>query len=181
MIAGLDTNVLIDTRLLKVEPLLAHILEGEGWTTAFVDGEFGDPLEEATEGGVTRAFPFLKIDPVDARLLPRIERDQIAIMGRDKAAAGGAAGEVSLVHVARTSRRGSIVLSNDTHAARLGMRYGVTVRGTLYVLHRAFLANLLSSETAWDHYRFLQEHERRPPPLTQKQLESYLGTGDSSR
>ncbi len=70
MLAGLDTNVLIDVRLLKIEPLLARVLEGEGWTTVFVDREFGDPLGE-TEGGVARVFPFLEIDPVDARLLPR--------------------------------------------------------------------------------------------------------------
>ena len=71
MLAGLDTNVLIDVRLLRIEPVLARVLEGEGWTTVFVEREFGDPLEE-TEGGVARVFPFLEIDPVDARLLPRI-------------------------------------------------------------------------------------------------------------
>lgn len=180
MIAGLDTNVLIDIRLLKVEPLLARILEGGGWTTAFVAREFGDPLGE-TEGGLAHVFPFLEIDPVDARLLPRMERDQIAIMGREKAATGGAAGETSLVHVARASKRASIVLSNDPHAARLGKRYGVTVRGTLYILHRAFLANLLSLDEAWSQYRWLQEHERRPPPLTQAQLRRYLETGGDPR
>lgn len=89
MLAGLDTNVLIDVRLLKMEPLLARVLGGQGWTTVFVDREFGDPLQE-TGGGVARVFPFLEIDPVDARLLPGIERDQIAIVGRERAAAGGA-------------------------------------------------------------------------------------------
>lgn len=74
MLAGLDTNVLIDVRLLRIEPLLARVLEDEGWTTAFVNEEFDDPLE-GTDGGVARVFPFLEIDPVDARLLPRMERD----------------------------------------------------------------------------------------------------------
>jgi hypothetical protein len=180
VIAGLDTNVLIDARLLKIESLLACVLEGEGWTTVFVAGEFDDPLGE-TEGGVARVFSFLEIDPVDARILPWMERDQIAIMGREKAAAGGAAGEASLVHVARAFRGGSIVLSNDPHAARLGKRYGVTVRGTLYVLHRAFLADLLSLDEAWSQYRWLQEHERRPPLLTQAQLGRYLETGGDPR
>lgn len=46
----------------------------------FVEREFDDPLGE-TEGGVARVFPFLEIDLVDARLLPRIERDQIANHG----------------------------------------------------------------------------------------------------
>ena len=180
MLAGLDTNVLIDVRLLRIEPLLARILEGEGWTTVFVNREFDDPLGE-TEGGVARLFPFLEIDPVDARLLPRIERDQIAIMGREKAAAGGAAGEASLMHVARHSRRGSIVLSNDIHAVRLGERYDVTVRGTLYILHRAFRANLLTSGEAWTQYLLLKNRGRRPPSLTRTQLERYLETGTDPR
>ena len=180
MIAGLDTNVLIDARMLRMECLLAHVLEGEGWTTAFVDSEFGDPLGEM-EGGVAYVFPFLEIDPVDARILPRMERDQIAIMGRGKASAGGAAGEVSLVHVACDCRRGSIVLSNDAHAVGLGKRYGVTVRGTPYVLHRAFQANLLSLEEAWSRYRWLQEHGRRPPPLNRAQLGRYLKNGQNPR
>ena len=84
MLSGLDTNVLIDTRLLGIEPLLARVLDGEGWTTTFVDAEFGDPLEQA-RGGAASLFPFLEFDPVDARLLPQIERDQIAIMGRRRA------------------------------------------------------------------------------------------------
>lgn len=176
MLAGLDTNVLIDVRLLRIESLLARVLEGGGWTTVFVEREFDDPLEE-TEGGVARIYPFLEIDPVDARLLPRIERDQIAIMGRQKAAAGGAAGEASLVHVALASRSGSIVLSNDPHASGLGRRRGVPVRGTLYVMHRAFLAGLLDAEDAWAYYRMLQDHERRPPWLNRQQLDQYLQTG----
>ena len=180
MLAGLDTNVLIDVRLLRIEPLLARVLGGQGWTTAFVDREFGDPLEE-TEGGVARVFPFLEIDPVDARILPRIERDQIAIVGRQRAAAGGAAGEASLMHVASTSRQGSVILSNDTHAVRLGARYDVSVRGTLYVLHRAYRVNLLSSAEAWTKYRSLQNHGRRPPSLTRTQLERYLRTGTDPR
>lgn len=180
MLAGLDTNVLTDVRLLKMEPLLARVLGGQGWTTVFVDREFGDPLQE-TGGGVARVFPFLEIDPVDARLLPGIERDQIAIVGRERAAAGGATGEVSLMHVASTFRQGSVVLSNDTHAVRLGTRYDVPVRGTLYVLHRVYRANLLSSAEAWTKYRSLQDHERRPPSLTRTQLERYLETGTDPR
>lgn len=180
MLAGLDTNVLIDVRLLRIEHLLARILDGEGWTTAFVDREFGDPLEKA-EGGVAPVFPFLDIDPVDARLLPRIERDQIAIMGREKAAAGGAAGETSLIHVTRASRSGSIVLSNDIHAVRLGSRHGVTVRGTLYVLHRAFLASLLPLGEAWARYCQLRDQGRRPPQVSRVQLERYVETGVDPR
>ena len=178
MLAGLDPNVLIDVRLLRIEPVLARVLEGEGWTTVFVEREFGDPQEE-TEGGVARVFPFLEIDPVDARLLPRIERDQIAIMGRQKAAA--AAGEASLVHVALASRSGSIVLSNDPHAVGLGRRRGVTVRGTLYVMHRAFSAGLLDAAEAWTHYRTLRDRERRLPRLSRQQLDRYLQTGMDPR
>jgi hypothetical protein len=176
VLAGLDTNVLIDIRLLRIEPLLARVLEGGGWTTVFVEREFDDPLGE-TEGGVARVFPFLEIDPVDARLLLMIERDQIAIMGHQKAAAGAAVGEASLVHVALASRPGSIVLSNDPHASGLGRRRGVPVRGTLYVMHRAFLAGLLDAGEAWTHYCTLQERERRPPRLSRQQLNRYLETG----
>jgi hypothetical protein len=179
VLVGLGTNVLIDVRFLRIEPVLARVLEGEGWTTVFVEREFGDPLEE-TEGGVARVVPFLEIDPVDARLLPRIERDQIAIMGRQKAAAG-TAGEARLVHVALASRPGSIVLSNDPHAAGLGRRRGVTVRGTLYVMHRAFSAGLLDAEEAWTHYRTLQDRERRLPGLSRQQLDQYLQTGTDPR
>lgn len=176
MLAGLDTNVLIDVRLLGLEPLLARVLDGEGWTTAFVDAEFGDPLER-TAGGAASVFPFLEIDPVDARLLPQIERDQIAIMGRQRAAEGGAAGEASLVHVTRHSRPGSIVLSNDPHSVRLGRRLNVSVRGALYVLHRAFSMGLLSSEGAWTHYRSLQDRDRRPPRLNRSEMDRYLKIG----
>lgn len=176
MMAGLDTNVLIDIRLLSAEPLLADVLDGEGWTTAFVDAEFGDPLERMASGAAS-VFPFLEIDPVDARLLPQIERDQIAIMGRRRAAAGGAAGEASLVHVARHSRPGSIVLSNDPHSVRLGRRYDVSVRGTLYVLHRAFSIGLLSSDEAWTHNRSLQDRDRRPPRMSRSEMDQYLETG----
>jgi hypothetical protein len=84
---------------------------------------------------------------------------------RQKAAAGGAAGEASLVHVALASRPGSIVLSNDPHGVGLGRRSGVTVRGTLYVMHRAFSTSLLDTEEAWMHYRSLQNAERRPSQL----------------
>lgn len=180
MLAGIDTNVLIDVRLLRIEPILARVLEGEGWTTAFVDQEFDDPLE-AIEAGVGRVFPFLEIDPVDARLLPRIERDQIAIVGRRRAALGDAAGESSLVHVAVENRPGSIVLSNDSHAVGLGRRRGVLVRGTLYVIHRAFSAELLNKGQAWGHYRTLQQSDRRPPPLTRAQFDRYLETGADPR
>jgi hypothetical protein len=181
VLAGLDTNVLIDIRLLSMEPILARVLEGEGWTTAFVDREFEDPLEE-TGGGVGRLFPFVEIDRVDARLLPRIERDQIAIVGRQRAAAGGGgAGEASLVHVALTGRPGSIILSNDPHAAGLGRRYGLPVRGTLYLIHRTFVAGLISSEEAWENYEALKSRGRRPPALTRSQLDSSLRTGQDPR
>ncbi|PLS84580.1 MAG: hypothetical protein CYG60_17175 [Actinobacteria bacterium] len=180
MLAGIDTNVLIDVRLLGMEPILARVLEGEGWTTAFVDREFEDPLGE-TGGFVGRLFPFLEIDPVDARLLPRIERDQIAITGRQRAAAGGAAGEASLVHVALMARPGSIILSNDSHAVGLGRRYGLSVRGTLFLMHRAFAAGLTSSEEAWENYEALKSRGRRPPALTSSQLDFYLRTGQDPR
>ena len=180
MLAGLDTNVLIDFRLLGMAPILARVLEGEGWTTVFVDREFEDPLGE-TEGRVGRVFPFLEIDPVDARLLPRIERDQIAIMGRQRAAAGAAGGEASLVHVALTNRSGSIILSNDSHAAGLGRRYDLSVRGTLYVIHRAFVAGLISSMEVWKNHEELTRLGRRPPALARPQLDSYLRTGQDPR
>lgn len=180
MLAGLDTNVLIDVRLLRIEPVLARVLGGEGWTTVFVDGEFGDPLGE-TAGGVSRVFPFVEIDPVDARLLPRIERDQMAIVGPRRAAAGGAAGEASLMHVALASRPGSIVLSNDLHAVNLARRYGLSVRGTLYVIQQAYSAGLLAAEKAWTHYQTLLDLERRPPRLTRQQFDRYLQTGADPR
>lgn len=180
MLAGLDTNVLIDVRLLRIEPVLARVLEGEGWTTVFVDQEFDDPLGE-TEGGVTHIFPFLEVDPVDARLLPRIERDQIAIVGRQKAATGGAAGEVSLMHVALVDRPKSIILSNDPHAVNLGRRYDFSVRGTLYVMQRAFTAGLLTTNEAWAYYQALRDQERRPPQLSRQQLDRYLQTGTDPR
>lgn len=180
MLAGLDTNVLIDVRVLRAEPILARVLAGEGWTTAFVDQEFSDPLEE-TRRGVGRVFPFIEVDPVDSRLVPQIERDQIAIMGQQKASVGSAAGEVSLIHVARTIRPGSIVLSNDPHAVGLGKRRGILVRGTLYVMHRAFSASLLTAEDAWANYSALLDNGRRPPRLTRSQLNSYLITGTDPR
>lgn len=180
MLAGLDTNVLIDARLLRIEPILARVLGGEGWTTVFVDEEFGDPLGE-TEGGVGRIFPFLEIDPVDARLLSRIERDQMAIVGPRKAAEGGAAGEASLMQVALTSRPGSIVFSNDPHAVNLGRRYGLSVRGTLYVIQQAFSSDLLTAEQAWTHYQTLLDIGRRPPRLTRQQFDRYLQTGADPR
>lgn len=180
MLAGIDTNVLIDIRILRIEPVAARLLEGEGWTTAFVDREFADPLEE-TEGGVGRVFPFVDIDPVDARLLPIIQRDQIAIAGRRRAATGDAAGEVSLIHVAQTTRPGSIIVSNDRAAIALGRRYGVSVRGTLYLLHCAFLSDLITAEDSWEHYLTLYNEERRPPILNKLQFESYLETGDDPR
>ncbi len=127
------------------------------------------------------AFPFLDVDPVDARLLSRIRRDQIAIAGEIRAAAGAAAGEASLMHVARSTRHGSIVLSNDPHAVGLGRRYNVEVRGTLYVMHRAFSDGILTSAEAWNHYRALVEGGRRPPPLTRPQLERYMSTGTDPR
>jgi hypothetical protein len=145
-----------------------------------VDQEFFDPDEGAGQD-VRAAFPFLDVDPVDARLLPRIRRDQIAIAGEIRAAAGAAAGEASLMHVARSAKHSSIVLSNDPHAVGLGRRYGIEVRGTLYVMHRAFSANVLTSAEAWDYYRTLIESGRRPPPLTRPQLYRYLRTGTDPR
>ncbi len=140
MLAGLDTNVLIDFWVLDAGPILARVLDGEGWTTAFVDREFFHPVDGIGRD-VAAVFPFIEVDPVDGRLLPRIERDQIAIVGQQKATAGGAAGEASLIHVAVASRPGSIVLSNDPHAVGLGRRRGVPVRGTLYVIHRTLGVN----------------------------------------
>jgi predicted nucleic acid-binding protein len=175
-----DTNVLIDFWVLDAEPILARLLEGEGWTTAFVDQEFFDP-DDGIGRAVADVFPFVEVDPVDARLLSNIQRDQLAIVGASRAASGGAAGEASLVHVARTSRRGSIVLSNDTHAVRLGIRHGISVRGTLYLFHLAFLSDLLSSGEAWTQYRQLQDQERRPPRLSQAELKRYLATGTDPR
>lgn len=160
--------------MLDAVPILARALEG--WTTAFVDQEFFDP-NDGVGRAVADVFPFVEVDPVDARLLPNIQKDQLAIAGASRAATGGAAGEASLVHVARTSKRESIVLSNDTHAVRLGIRHGVSVRGTLHLFHLAFLSNLLSSDEAWTLYRRLQDQERRPPRLSQADLERYLATG----
>lgn len=180
MRAGLDTNLLIDILLLERGPVLTRVLGGEGWTTVFVDGEFFDPATNE-ELSVPREFPFLEIDPVDARLLTPMKRDQIAIMGPSKAEAGAAAGETSLVHVALNNRPESIILSNDSHAVGLGRRYGLAVRGTLYVLHRAHILGLLNAEECWEDYERLRELERRPPNLSRAQLASYLATGTKPR
>ena len=180
MRAGLDTNVLIDLMLLGLGPTLARVLAGEGWTTVFVDREFFDPVDGAGRT-VGEVFPFLAVDPVDARLLPAIERDQIAIAGPDAPATGRSAGEASLVHVARVHRPGSTILSNDPHAVGLGRRYGLPVRGTLYVLHLAVAAGLRSADEAWADYEVLRDGGRRPPKLTRAQLEAYLQTGRDPR
>jgi predicted nucleic acid-binding protein len=87
----------------------------------------------------------------------------------------------ALVHVALTGRPGSIILSNDPHAVGLGRRYGLPVRGTLYLIHRAFVAGLISSEEAWKNYEALKSRGRRPPTLTRSQLDSYLRTGQDPR
>lgn len=179
MLAGLDTNVLIDVRVLGMERALELVLAGEGWTTVFVDQEFVDPREDKFR--IANVFPFIEVDPVDGRLLARIERDQRAIVGHEKAEEGGAAGEASLVHVARETRPGSIVLSNDTHALKLGQRHGVRVRGTLYVMHLAFVTELLTANDAWANYRLLKQQGRRPPSLTKNQLNTYLATGRDPR
>lgn len=118
---------------------------------------------------------------MDARLLPRIERDQIAIAGPSAPATGRAAGEASLVHVARAHRPDPAILSNDPHAVGLGPRYGLPVRGTLYVLHLAFAAGLRSADEAWGDYERLRDRGRRPPRLTRAQLEAYLRTGQDPR
>lgn len=180
MQAGLDTNLLIDLWLLERGPVLTRVLEGEGWTTVFVDGEFFDPATN-DELSVAREFPFLEVDPVDARLLTPMKRDQIAIVGPSRAEAGAAAGETSLAHVALNNRSRSIILSNDSHAVGLGRRYGLAVRGTLYVLHRAYLLGLLKAAECWEDYEKLRELERRPPDLSRAQFESYLATGIGSR
>lgn len=180
MLAGIDTNVLIDFLVLDARPTLARVLAGEGWTTAFVNNEFFDPQYDE-DLDIPDIFPFVEVDPVDARLLPRIQRDQLAIAGARRVASGGAAGEASLIHVALNNRPGSIILSNDSHAAGLGRRRGVTVRGTLYVLHRAVTGNVLILDEVWRLYRKLLEKERRPPNLTRAQLESYLTTGTDPR
>ncbi len=180
MRAGIDTNVLIDASILGLGPVLARILHGEGWTTALVDEEFLHPVDGA--GSVVGSvFPFLEVDPVDARLLPRIHRDQLAIGGPRAVETGRAAGEVSLVHVALARRVGSVILSNDSHAVGLGRRYGLEVRGTLYVLQQGYTLNLLTDEEVWEMYEALIEHDRRPPALHREQLEEYLRTGRDPR
>lgn len=180
MLAGIDTNVLIDFLVLDAKPMLARVLDGKGWTTVFVDRELFDPSDD-TDRDVLDIFPFLQVDPVDARLLPLIQRDQLAIAGSSRAATGDAAGEASLIHVALHSRPGSIILSNDLHAAGLGRKRNVTVRGTLYVIHEAVSANLLTLDEAWALYRTLIERDRRPPRLTRSQLDVYLTTGTDPR
>ncbi len=119
--------------------------------------------------------------PGDARHLPRSERDQRAIAGPGAPATGRAAGEASLIHVARADRPGSTILSNDRHAVGLGGRYGVPVRGTLFVLHRAVAGGVLSPNQAWQGYEQLRNQGRRPPALTRAQLERYLQTGRDPR
>jgi hypothetical protein len=43
MLAGLDTSVLTDVRLLGIEMVLGRTLTGRGCTTGFVDRGFHDP------------------------------------------------------------------------------------------------------------------------------------------
>ncbi len=178
--AGIDMNVLIDAWILGLGPVLARILQGEGWTTAFVDEEFLHPTE-GVGNAVGTVFPFLQVDPIDARLLPRIHRDQLAIGGPRAVETGRAAGEASLVHVALANRVGSMILSTDSHAVGLGRRYGLEVRGTLYVLQQGYTLNLLTDGQAWEMYEALIEHDRRPPALRREQLEEYLRTGRDPR
>lgn len=180
MLAGLDTSVLVDVRLLGLEDLLSELLSGRGWTTSFIDEGFRDPLG-GSESGVGCPFPFLEVDPVDARLLSGIERDQVAVAGLRKASLGAAAGEASLVHVARENRPGSILLSNDPCTAALGRRCGLSVRGTLYFMHRACLAGLLTAAEVWEHHGDLLLNGRNPPRLIKEQLGEYLQTGIDPR
>jgi hypothetical protein len=180
MLAGLDTSVLVDVRILRFEGILLEVLAGDGWTTSFVNQAFSDPVDEG-ERGVERTFPFLEVDPVDARLLSRIERDQVAIAGLRKASLGAAAGEASLVHVAHENRAGSILLSNDPCTVALGRRRGVSVRGTLYLMHQACRAGLLTAADAWEYHAGLEYSGRRPPRLTRDQLDEYLQTGRDPR
>jgi hypothetical protein len=178
VLAGLDASVLVDVRLIRLDAVLSELLSGEGWTTSFVDEAFRDPLDES-ERGIARTFPFLEVDPVDARLLPRIERDQAAVAGRRRANLGAAAGETSLVHVACESRPGSILLSNDP--CTVGHRRGLAMRGTLYVMHLAYRAGLLTAAETWKHHTSLAQYGRRPPRLTKEQLDEYLQTGRDPR
>ncbi len=180
MLAGLDTSVLVDVRLLGLEDLLSELLSGRGWTTSFIDEDFRDPLG-GSESGVGCPFPFLEVDPVDARLLSGIERDQVAVAGLRKASLGAMAGEASLVHVARENRPGSILLSNDPCTAALGRRCGLSVRGTLYLMHRACRDGLLTAAEAWEHHGGLLLNGRSPPRLTKEQLDEYLETGTDPR
>ncbi len=180
MLAGLDASVLEDVSLMGLEQELALVLAGRGWTTTFVDRAFQDPSDPG-ERGVGRLFPFIEVDPVDARLIPGIERDQIAVAGQEGAAVGKASGEVSLVHVARGTRPGSTVLSNASCAVALGRRRGVPVRGTLCVVHRAYRAGLLTQAEARDHYARLVSAGRPTPMLTRSQLDEYLATGEDPR
>lgn len=180
MLAGLDTSVLVDIRILRLEDVLSEVLAGGGWTTSFVDKAFSDPVDEG-KLGVGRMFPFLEVDLVDARLLSRIERDQVAVVGLRKARLGVAAGEASLVHVARENRPDSILISNDPCTVALGRRRGVSVRGTLYLMHRACRAGLLTAADVWEHHAGLRTNGRHPPRLTKCQLDEYLQTGKDPR
>jgi hypothetical protein len=180
VLAGLDTSVLEDVRLLGLEDLLAEVLDGRGWTTAFVDREFRDPIGTGYLG-VGHGFPFIEVDPVDARLMPRINRDQVAIAGRRGAATGESAGRVSVVHVARFARPGSVVLSNDPCTAALGRRRKVSVRGTFYIVHCSCHSGLLGFAEARDKYDRLLGTGRRLPRLTRTQLDEYLKTGNDPR
>lgn len=180
MLAGLDASVLEDVRLMRLERVLALVLAGGGWTTTFVDRAFRDPSRPKVRG-VGQGFPFIEVDPVDARLIPAIERDQIAVAGRGGAAAGRALAEIGLVHVASEVRPGSTVLSNDSCAVALGRRRGVEVRGTLCVVQRAYRAGLLTKAEARDHYARLLSAGRPTPKLTRSQLDQYLATGEDPR
>lgn len=180
MLAGLDTDVLTDVRIMGLEKVLDRVLSGGGWTTSFVDRGFCDPLQEDRRG-IEVAFPFVEVDPVDARLLPLIHRDQVAIAGREGAATGKAAGEVSILHVAREIRQGSIVLSNNPRTVALGRKRGISVRGTLYIAHRACRDGLLTLEEVREYHDQLLESGRFLPRLTEAQLDKYLQTGEDPR
>jgi hypothetical protein len=74
VLAGLDTNVLIDVRLLRIEPMLARVLESEGWTTVFVDQEFGDPRDVRLGSESLRRW--VKQSEIDAGERERLSTDK---------------------------------------------------------------------------------------------------------
>jgi hypothetical protein len=64
MLAGLDTSVLTDVRLLGIEMVLGRTLTGRGCTTGFVDRGFHDPTR-GERRGIAAAFPFVDLDAVN--------------------------------------------------------------------------------------------------------------------